>query len=177
MQIYDTKLITAHPVPLNHPTHPRVPCSFLLHVPPSCLGGWHSRGLWDWLSWVELGKEIAGPLHPLTWPPQWAFVWSACAKPHPSSSNGFWSATGSLHHYCFAWVKPTDMLREDRGAGDWPLQQSKVPPGAPSAPLQQKGRKPSMVVAAKVSPPALSFGAGTLKQEGRTWNAPCTTQD
>ena len=102
MQIYDTKLIASHPVPLNHPPHPRVATP----LPLSAVGIAEDCGI-DCLG-VVLGKEIAGPLHPLTWPPQWAFVWSACGKLHPSSSNGFWSATGSIRHYCYAWVKPTD---------------------------------------------------------------------
>lgn len=96
------------------PSSPQSPssatwCPLLAVACPSPRRGWHSRGLWDWLSWVELGKEIAGLLHPLTWLPQWAFVWWACAKPHPSSSNGFWSATSSIRHYCCAWLKPTVM--------------------------------------------------------------------
>lgn len=34
VQIYDTKLIAAHPVPLNHPTHPHGARSFPLHALP-----------------------------------------------------------------------------------------------------------------------------------------------
>lgn len=96
------------PSPPQSPFSPTLPVpSSYLHL-PFILGGWHTRELWDQLSWVELGEAIAGLLHPLTWPPQWAFVRSARAKPHPSSSNGFWSATGSIRHYCYAWVKATD---------------------------------------------------------------------
>lgn len=145
MQIYDTKLIAAHPVPFNQPSP--TCCPFLpVTIPPSLLGGWHSGGLWDWLSWVEPGKEIAGLLHPLTWPWQWAFVWSACAKPHSSSSNGFWSTAGSIRHYCYAWVKSTDMQRDRRRRRVRVLHgncgRAKPPSGAPSAPhTAQRNRR------------------------------------
>lgn len=118
------------------PTLP-VPSSYL-HL-PFILGGWHTRELWDQLSWVELGEAIAGLLHPLTWPPQWAFVRSTRAKPHPSSSNGFWSATGSIRHYCYAWVKATDTQagRQRRESGsaarltrEGVYSRAKPPPGA-----------------------------------------------
>lgn len=73
MQIYDTKLIAAHPVPLNHPPQPRGARSALLRGLSLSAAGMAEDCRIDCLG-VALGKKIAAPLHPLTWPPQWAFV-------------------------------------------------------------------------------------------------------